>query len=264
MDSNRSIQGKIFDIQRFSINDGPGIRTTVFFKGCPLNCVWCHNPESISSTSVLSFLPDKCIGCGYCFKVCPHGAHLMIDGKHVIDRKKCDACGLCAKECYSGALELVGKIVTVEEVMATVMVDISFYQNSGGGLTVSGGEPLAQPEFCHVLLQKAKAEGLHCCCDTCGHAKWETFKKILNLVDLFLFDVKDTNPERHKINTGVDNKLIQANLQKLHDAGANIWIRIPLIPGWNDFEDNLAGLVEMFKKLPNIKAVEIMPYHNLE
>ncbi len=258
-----TVTGRIFDIQRFSIHDGPGIRTTVFFKGCPLNCLWCHNPESINATPMLSFLPDKCIGCGYCFKVCPTGAHQMVDDKHIIDRAKCNSCGICTEECYAKALELVGKTVTVGEVVEEVLADVEFYKTSDGGMTLSGGEPLAQPVFCHALLTQAKAQKLHCCVDTCGQASWGSFEKILSLTDLFLFDVKETDPHRHKKNTGIDNVLIQENLKKLHDAGATIWIRIPLIPGCNDSEDNLQGMVKLFKKLPNIQAATIMPYHKL-
>ena len=258
-----AVTGRIFDIQRFSIHDGPGIRTTVFLKGCPLNCIWCHNPESISAKPVLSFLPDRCIGCGYCFKVCQAGAHQMVDGKHIIDRTKCTACGECAKECYARAIELVGKTVTCEEVMKDVLADRPFYETSKGGMTLSGGEPLIQPDFSEALLTCARDEGLHCCVDTCGQVSWDVFERMLGLVDLFLYDVKDTNPQRHKENTGVDNILIQENLKKLHDAGGKIWIRIPLIPGCNDSDDNLAGMVKLFKNLPNIEAATIMPYHKL-
>ncbi len=257
------VTGRIFDIQRFSIHDGPGIRTTVFLKGCPLSCVWCHNPESISPEKLLSFLPDKCIGCGYCFEVCPAGAHVMVDGVHVINRDKCQICGKCVEKCYAKALEIVGRGVTVAEVLADVLADKPFYETSDGGMTLSGGEPLYQPEFTMALLQAAKAEGLHCCLDTCGAVSFELLAATMPLVDLFLYDIKDISAEHHKANVGADNALILANIRKLHDAGARVRMRAPIIPGCNDRADNLEGIADLALSMENLEGVEIMPYHRL-
>ncbi len=258
-----SDKGIIFDIQRFSLHDGPGIRTTVFMKGCPLRCWWCHNPEGISSQPLLSFLPDKCIGCGFCFKVCPRRAHRMEGGRHVLDREKCIRCGACTVECCSGALELAGKKVTVEEVIREVLKDRPFYETSGGGMTLSGGEPTYQMAFTEALLQAAKNEGLHTCMETCGYADYNRFERLLPLVDQFLFDFKESDPERHLEYTGVSNARILANLRALIKHGASVLLRCPMIPGCNDREDHLEAIAAISRELPNLAGVELMPYHGL-
>lgn len=255
--------GRIFDIQHFSIHDGPGIRTTVFLKGCPLRCRWCHNPESYSREPQLSYLPEKCIGCGYCIKACPGQAHRVIEGKHIFDRTRCVACGQCTEQCYANALELIGRDVSVDEAMKEVLADKPFYDTSDGGVTLSGGEPLMQPDFSEALLQAAKAQGLHCCCDTCGHADFAHLQKIAEVVDLFLYDLKHIDPARHEEITGVDNRLILENLRKLHDDGQAIRLRIPLIPGFNDEQANLEGIGRLTRSLPRLEGVEVMPYHKL-
>jgi len=255
--------GRIFDIQRFSIHDGPGIRTTVFLQGCPLHCAWCHNPEGIGSTPVLSFMGEKCIGCGYCFKTCPNSAHKMEGGRHVLDRKLCLACGLCTRECYAKALELMGRQVSVADVMKDVLADEPFYRTSGGGMTLSGGEPLYQPHFTAALLAAAKAASVHCCVETAGLVPWSDIEPLAGMVDLFLCDVKDTNDARHRRNTGASNVTILANIRRLHDLGKAIRLRVPLVPGYNDQDDNLDGLIELARSLPRIEGVEIMPYHKL-
>jgi len=261
--NSTSPTGRIFDIQRFSIHDGPGIRTTVFLKGCPLACFWCHNPEGIRRDSELSFLPEKCIGCGWCFRACPNAAHSMVSGKHVLDRDACVVCGRCAEACYSGALEVIGRSVTVEEVLAVVLRDRPFYETSGGGMTLSGGEPLMQGDFTAALLAAAKREGLHCAVETCGHAPWEPFDRILGDVDLFLYDIKETDPALHREYTGADNGLILENLRKLHETGATILLRLPITPGLNDREDHFRGVAELVASLPGRLGVEVMPYHRL-
>jgi len=259
-----SIEGRIFDIQRFSIDDGPGIRTTVFMKGCPLRCTWCHNPEGMSADPVLSFMPEKCIGCGYCLRTCPNEAHRMDPEQgHVLDRASCRACGKCSKECYTGALELVGRDVTVEEVIDEVLRDRSFYETSGGGMTLSGGEPMMQIEFTEALLARGKGEGLHCCIETCGFCDFSLMERVLPYVDLFLYDIKETDDARHREFTGVPNRLILQNLRALHERGACMLLRLPIIPGYNDRDDHFDAVAALARDLPNLQGVEIMPYHRL-
>ena len=260
---SQALTGSILEIQRFSIHDGPGIRTTVFLKGCPLQCVWCHNPEAIDAGPLLSFQPGKCIGCGYCFNVCPNGAHQMVDEKHVLNRNLCTTCGLCAKECWATALETVGRPVTVKEVVDEVHRDQPFYKTSGGGMTVSGGEPMMQIEFTEALLREARHRGLDCCVETCGYAPFESFERIVPHTNLFLYDLKDTNDARHKEFTGISNELIIRNLKRLHDDGAKITLRLPMIPGCNDRSDHFEGIASLLGDLPNIANVEILPYHPL-
>lgn len=256
--------GHIFDIQRFSIHDGPGIRTTVFLKGCPLRCLWCGNPESISHKPLLSYLADKCIACGECFKVCePHALSADAAGKAVLDRSRCTTCGKCAPACDAKALEMVGHEAPVAEVMAVVLRDRDYYKTSDGGVTFSGGEPLAQPEYLEALLCAAKAEGLHCTVETSGYAPWSAIAPIVSLVDYWLYDFKEINPELHVKYTGVRNPLILENLQKLHDQGANILVRTPMIPEFNARKEHLDGLVALSKRLPKLLGVELLPYYDL-
>jgi glycyl-radical enzyme activating protein len=257
------ISGRIFEIQRFSIHDGPGIRTTVFMKGCPLRCLWCHNPEGMGSQSLLSFLPKKCIRCGTCLQACVQGAHGFVDDEHVLDREKCIVCGTCAQECYSGALEVVGREASVEEVMATVVRDHPFYEDSGGGMTLSGGEPTLQIDFCEALLRAAKGEGLNTCVETCGFSPYDRLERLLPLVDLFLFDLKETDSDLHRKHTGVGNKLILDNLRRLHDSEAHLLLRCPIVPGLNDRPDHFEALAQMAKELHRLEGIEIMPYHTL-
>ena len=257
------VVGRIFDIQRCSLHDGPGIRTTVFLKGCGLRCAWCHNPEGLTPAALLSFLPEKCIGCGWCFKACPHQAHWMAEGRHELDRSKCTVCERCAQECYAGAIEIVGRDVTVDEVLELVLRDQAFYESSGGGLTLSGGEPLLQPAFCATLLRQAKQVALHCCVETSGHCEPDALKAIAPYVDLFLFDWKESDPARHAQYCGVDSERILANLRALHDAGRPIRLRCPIIPGFNDRSDHLDGIVALARSLPHLKGVELLPYHCL-
>jgi pyruvate formate lyase activating enzyme len=256
-----STSGTIFDIKHFAVHDGPGIRTTVFLKGCPLSCLWCHNPESISPSLQLLFTPRKCIGCNHCFEACPEGVHRKVNDMHVIDREKCRTRGDCVDGCYAGALEMAGYEATVDDAMEEVLRDRTFYANSGGGVTLSGGEPLAQHEFSAGLLRAAKDQGLHTALDTSGHAPWPRLEKTLRHTDLVLYDLKHMDPERHAELTGVSNELIHENLRRLDRLGTSTWIRIPLIPGLNDDDANLKATGELLSQFENIELVEILRYH---
>jgi len=256
--------GRVFDVQRFSIHDGPGIRTTVFLKGCPLKCLWCGNPESISPDPLVSYLPDKCIGCGDCVGVCPEAALLLAaGGKAVLDRKRCTGCGACAPACAPKALQIVGRDVSVGEVLDEVLRDRDYYEASGGGLTLSGGEPLLQPGFVEALLKEAKAGGLHCCVETSGYALWGVLRALLPLVDLWLYDFKETDPRLHEQFVGKPNAPVLENLEKLHAAGAGILLRCPMIPGHNARAEHLDGIAALARRLPRLEGVELLPYYDL-
>ncbi len=255
------MRGLILAIEKFAVHDGPGIRTVVFLKGCSLRCLWCHNPESQSHQSEILFSPEKCIGCGWCYRICPENCHLLGE-EHRFDRTSCRQCGLCTRECYTGALEVAGEERTVEEVLAEVMQDKVFYDHSGGGLTLSGGEPMDQFPFALALLTAARAEGLTTCLETCGQAPYSHFQQLLPLVDLFLYDYKATSSGRHREFTGVGNELIIENLTRLSGAGAKIILRCPLVPGFNDDAEHLAGIAHLANTL-NILQIDIEPYHPL-
>jgi pyruvate formate lyase activating enzyme len=255
--------GMVFDIMKFAIHDGPGIRTTVFLKGCPLRCLWCHNPESQQRAREISFIPDKCIGCGWCFEHCPRGGHVMRDGKHVLLRDRCERCGACAEKCYARALEVVGREMTVEAVLAEVLKDKPFYETSGGGMTLSGGEPMMQFEFTAALLRAAKAAGLHTCLDTSGYAPIARYLEILTDVDIFLYDIKDTDPGRHRKTTGVPLEPILDNLRRLDAAGGRTILRCPLVPGINADDAHLEGIADLANSLANVIEITLHPYHPL-
>ena len=256
-------KGTVFNIQKFSINDGPGIRTTVFLKGCPLSCIWCHNPESKKTSPEIFYNPSKCVGCGKCTAVCEKNGHKIANGTHEYTRVVCDGCGRCAEACVTGALELCGKKMSADEVIAEVMKDEIFYETSGGGLTVSGGEPMAQFDFTYELLTLAKEKGLHVCMETCGFAPSEKYKKIAPLVDIFLFDYKETDAALHKSFTGVSNELILENLTMLDSIGVKTILRCPIIPTCNDRDDHFEGIARVASSLNNIIEINVEPYHPL-
>lgn len=256
-------KGLIFDIRGYSIHDGPGIRTTVFFKGCYLHCPWCHNPEGQSPKLELVFSELRCRGCQECVKNCPQHALSRSGTETLIDREKCDLCGICAEECSSQALEIIGKEMTVEEVMKEIEKDRIFYDESNGGVTFSGGEPLRQAEFLNALLEECQKNYIHTCLDTSGYAPSEILNKISDKVDLFFYDLKIMDEKKHKEYTGASNKLILENLKKLATKNKKIIIRIPLIAGINDTEENISQTAEFLKPLKIITEISLLPYHRL-
>lgn len=258
-----AITGMIFDIRRYSIHDGPGIRTAVFLKGCPLECRWCHNPEGRAAAPELILRVSRCFHCGDCLPVCPNAALSRRERQILIDRSRCDVCGSCADYCPSEALQVVGREMTVAQVLEEIERDRPFYEQSGGGVTFTGGEPLAQPDFLRALLQACRTRGLHTALDTCGYAPWAVLDEIRPLVDLFLYDLKLMDDARHQEWTGVSNAEILANLRRLSEAGQEILVRLPLVPGVNDGEENLRQTGAFLASLPTVPAVELLAYHHI-
>lgn len=249
----------IFEVKRFAVHDGDGIRTTVFFKGCPLKCVWCHNPEGIDFKPQLAYYENKCIGCGKCVQVCPANAHGMNQG-HFFEREKCLACGKCADVCLGNALTFYGKEMSVDELLPMLLEDKDFYDNSDGGITLSGGECLLQADFCRELLKQLKSCGINTAVDTCGYVSKESFDKVIPYTDTFLYDIKAIDEETHIKCTGHSNKLILDNLKYIDSYNKNIEIRIPYVPGFNDGE--IEKISEFLKDINNVRRVRVLPYHN--
>jgi pyruvate formate lyase activating enzyme len=255
------MRGTVFDIKGFSIHDGPGIRTTVFFKGCPLSCHWCHNPEGQATQPELMVHESRCIRCGACVAACAQGALSEAHGRIVRNAAMCTLCGACVEACYAEARELVGREVTVDQLMAEIERDRAFFDESGGGVTLSGGEPLAQPGFLVALLEACTAREIHTALDTCGFAPWETLERVRPFVNLFLYDLKLIDEGRHHEFTGVSNVRILSNLRALSERGHNIVIRVPVIPGINDDEDNVHQIGAFAAGLPRPHQLDLLPYH---
>jgi pyruvate formate lyase activating enzyme len=254
-------KGLVFRSQSYSIQDGPGLRTTIFLKGCPLRCEWCHNPESVNAFPELLTHDAKCIACGKCVEKCPVKA-ITLDGKaRKIDREKCNLCFECIPVCPAGALEKVGEYVTIDDMIAEIEKDEIFYRHSGGGVTISGGEPLLQPQFLRQILQACKDRNLYTALDTSGYAPWKNLESVMDLVDLVLYDVKHMDPKLHKKGTGVDNRLILENLRKIPKK-VKIWLRVPLIAGYNDSEDNIRKTVQLGLEV-HAEKLSLLAYHDL-
>lgn len=251
----------LFNIQRFSTHDGPGIRTTVFFKGCPLHCLWCHNPESHSEKKEILHNSERCAICGKCVSNCPGAAISIKGGKIVTDNDKCTGCGLCADECYNCAREVAGMEYTVAKVMDTIKRDKTFYEESGGGVTFSGGECTLFPNELTKLLASCRQNGIHTAVDTCGFCKTEVLEKTLPYTCLYLYDIKCMDDKKHRLLTGVSNSLILKNLRFLKENGANIWLRLPLIEGANCSDDDIAAAAALAEEI-RPQRVSLLPYHN--
>ncbi len=255
------ITGDIFDIKKYAIHDGPGIRTTVFFKGCPLYCRWCHNPEGIEKKSQRFFRSNRCIDCRECEVACPENAITGTQKALLWDASRCAFCETCAQRCPSGAVTFIGKTWSVDEVIAEIEKDILFYDESEGGVTFSGGEPLMQPEFLLELLRKTGKLDLHRTVDTSGYADLKTILRVAEHTDLFLYDLKHMNPEKHRALTGVSNEKILHNLTQLNQFGVDIIIRFPMIPGKNCDDENITQTANFAASLSHVKKVALLPYH---
>ena len=253
--------GEIFDIKKYAIHDGPGIRTTVFFKGCPLSCGWCHNPESLSRTTQRVYRVERCIGCMECVKACPNNALTANENGSKWLAANCAYCKTCARACPSQAVEFIGKTMSIEDVVAEIVKDTLFYDESRGGVTFSGGEPLMQPSFLMELLKACGDLDLHRTVDTCGYADTRTLLKVATHVELFLYDLKHMDPEKHYRYTGVPNEIILTNLKCLSRQGARIIIRLPLIPGINNDGENIERTGAFLSSLAGVNQVNILPYH---
>ncbi len=250
----------ISDIKRFAVHDGDGIRTTVFFKGCSLKCVWCHNPEGIGFKPQLGYYQEKCIGCGECIDVCPTGAHQIKDGCHIFVREKCIVCGKCVDKCLGNALMLYGREVTVEELLPKLLEDKDFYETSGGGVTLSGGECLCQADFCAELLKKLKEHGINTAVDTCGFVSKDSVDKVIPYTDTFLYDIKAFDEDVHIKCTGYSNKQILENIKYIDSLGKKIEVRIPYVPEYNS--DQIDKIRDFLKDIKNLVSVKVLLYHN--
>ena len=253
------MKAKIIEVKRFAVHDGDGIRTTLFLKGCPLKCVWCHNPEGIGSDPQLSYIENKCIGCGECVSVCPVGAHKIIESTHFFDREKCIGCGKCDEACLGDALKLYGREMSVEEAFDLLVEDKEFYENSGGGVTLSGGECLLYPDFCTELLRRLKDAGINTAVDTCGFVSKSAIDKVMPYTDTFLYDIKAIDREVHKKCTGQYNDVIIENLKYIDSCGKRIEVRYPYVPAYNS--DEAENIGKLLCDLKNLVGVRVLGYH---
>ena len=252
---------RITGLKRFSVHDGPGIRTTVFFKGCPLRCRWCHNPETQRFDPEVGYFAHKCQSCGQCLSVCPSHAHSLADGVHAFDPALCMACGACADACRPGAMEFYGQEIVPEALLPRLMEDIPFYRSTGGGVTLSGGECLSQPADCVTLLRLCRESGLHTAVDTCGHVSPDDLAATLPYTDLYLYDLKHSDTRRHAEGTGAGNERILANLAMLLEHGAAVEIRIPLIPGFNtDAVEDMGRCLLAMGRQPSVRLLDYHDY----
>jgi pyruvate formate lyase activating enzyme len=265
-------EGVIFNIQRFSVHDGPGIRSTVFFKGCSLHCFWCHNPEGLKLKPEVQFDVRKCIFCGDCIAICKNTAHINKDNQHIYQREKCVICGECIDSCFSGALEIIGKTVKVDEIMKDILQDRSYYQSSGGGVTLSGGEPVIQKEFALEILKRCKNENINTALETSGNYKWDELSCLLEYTDIIMMDLKIMDPEKHQKNTGVRNDKILQNAKTLASTDKPLIFRTPVIPTINDSEEEITEICKFVKSLIEIRKnngngqyikYELLPFHKL-
>lgn len=255
--------GLVANTQRFSLDDGPGIRTTVFLKGCDLRCLWCHNPECIGVEAQVQFDAGSCGGCGQCAAVCPQNALIgdARSGKIKLLRERCAACGACAKVCPSAALSMAGERIAAGELVRTLLHDVPFYQKTGGGVTFSGGEPLMQIGFCVEALHLLREHGVHTAIDTAGLVEWSAFEQALPLTELFLFDIKAADERLHRRLTQRGNDAILRNFKRLCERGARVWVRIPLVKGLNDSESEIESMIALIRNNKNVERVELLPYH---
>ncbi len=255
------LSGTIFDIKRYAIHDGPGIRTTVFFKGCPLRCVWCHNPEGLQCRPQPSVRLQRCVGCGRCVDVCPEEAIEVIDGKSVTESSLCSRCGHCLDRCLVGAREITGYNISARRLMKEIEKDVIFYDQSGGGVTFSGGEALMQPDFLCMMLRHCKERDIHTVVDTTCYAQPEVLRRVAENADLFLCDVKHMDSSEHKKYTGVPNEMILDNIRLLSQWGKPLMLRLPLIPGINDAMDNIEQTITFAESLKNVRRFDVLPYN---
>jgi pyruvate formate lyase activating enzyme len=257
------LAGTVFNVQRCAVHDGPGIRTTVFLKGCPLSCTWCHNPEGIDSAPVVMISADRCLTCRACTEACPVDGGVAVPAGEPWDRRLCTRCGSCVEACPADARELAGRNYRVTELLEVIERDRVFFNSSGGGVTFSGGEPLGQPEFLIDCLRECRRRGLHTAVDTCGLAPRKTMLEISELTDLVLYDLKHMDPDRHRAETGADNRIILDNLHALSASGTEVWIRVPLIPGFNDDPEDIDATGAFLEVLPRRHPVCVLPYHGI-
>lgn len=258
-----SIKGIIFDIKKFAVHDGPGIRTTVFMKGCPLKCIWCHNPEGINISKEIIYYDYKCLNCQKCIQICPNNAIYKKNNKIITLNQNCNICQKCVEECPSNSRQIIGQVISVGQLIKEIEKDFIYFDSSKGGVTFSGGEPFMQPAFLTKILQECKNRDIHTTIDTSGYVESKIFSNIIDKVDLFLYDLKLLNDKQHKIYTGVSNQLIKSNLKKLTQSKKDVIIRYSLIPKITDTKDNIKLLIDFISTLKNINEIDLLPFHNV-